>query len=63
MPSISYRTGTKISPITTQSIKYSTYLPKNSSIDPLFISGLFDAEGSFVTTILKKVSNRMECTS
>jgi hypothetical protein len=36
-----------------QTKNYSTYLSKNLSNDPLFITGLFDAEGSFVITILK----------
>nr|YP_003495106.1 NADH dehydrogenase subunit 4L [Trametes cingulata]ADD21051.1 NADH dehydrogenase subunit 4L [Trametes cingulata] len=49
--SLSYNTGTVISPITQQSRKYYNYLSQNSQIDPLFITGLFDAEGSFLTTI------------
>src|SRR6188474_799486 len=32
---------------------YTINQSKNSSIDPLFITGLFDAESSFVITILK----------
>lgn len=32
---------------------YSTYSTKNSSLDPSFITGLLDAEGSFVVTILR----------
>ena len=32
---------------------YSTNQSKNYLLDPWFITGLFDAEGSFVTTLLK----------
>ena len=35
---------------------YSTGIENNYSIDPWFITGLFDAESSFVVTILKNPS-------
>jgi hypothetical protein len=35
---------------------YTTNEFRNSSIDPWFITGLFDAESSFVITILKNPS-------
>jgi NADH:ubiquinone oxidoreductase subunit K len=41
------------SSFSTNSRKYSTYLSTNLYSYPLFITGLFDAEGSFVITILK----------
>ena len=47
VPSVSYSTG-KLN----NSITLSTSISKSYSIDPSFITGLFDAEGSFVTTIL-----------
>ena len=50
--SVSNKKSTVNSSITHQSRKYSTYLSKNFLFDPLFITGLFDAEGSFVTTVL-----------
>ena len=50
--SVSNKISTVNSSITHQSRKYSTYLSKNFLFNPLFITGLFDAEGSFVTTVL-----------
>jgi len=53
VPSLSYGTRGVRNYSTNQSKNYSTNQSKNSSSNPLFIAGLFDAEGSFVITILK----------
>nr|YP_010218770.1 LAGLIDADG endonuclease [Morchella brunnea]UBU98578.1 LAGLIDADG endonuclease [Morchella brunnea] len=52
VPSVSYGTRAERNYSTNQSKNYSTNQSKNYSSDPWFITGLFDAEGSFVITIL-----------
>ena len=50
--SVSLKIRTVKTSIAQMSRKYSTYISKKNIIDPLFITGLFDAEGSFVATVL-----------
>lgn len=51
---VNFRKRIVTSYLTNHFKNYSTYHYKNYLLDPWFITGLFDAEGSFVITISKK---------